>query len=480
MIRQAAYPVDFHAYIGKKIYMIGIGGSSMSGIARILQAKGCKVSGSDMLDGENVQELRKAGVSVTVGHAAENVIGADLAVYSMAIPEDHIELAACRRLGIPTIERSVLLGQLTREFQTVVAVCGTHGKTTTTSMLAQMLVDAGTDPSVHIGGVLDSIGGSIRYGGSEIFLTEACEYRRNFMNLSPTAAVLLNIDRDHLDCYRDIDEIESAFGDFLQLLPNGGWALGNSDDERVRRRLQEVSCPYYTFGETESSDYRMVSLEEDRQGCVSFELLFRQRPLGQVQMAVPGVFNARNALAALAAAHRLGLDMAAACETVGSFHGAHRRFELTGTLNGAELFHDYGHNPAEMRNAVSIARKRCRDGRLWAVMQPHTYSRVKTLFDDYLTCTEEADITLVTDIFAAREVDPGDISAAMLVEGMKKHGVNAVCTPSFDDAAKAIREGVQAGDLVITLGCGNIYRLNELVKEVKPDGTDALNHRSGL
>lgn len=455
-------PVDFHDYIGKKIHMIGIGGSSMSGLARILQARGCTVSGSDMMEGESVRKLREAGIPVTVGHTAENVSGADLAVYSMAIAEEHVELEACRNLGIPVIERSVLLGQLTGEFENTIAVCGTHGKTTTTSMLAEILVNAGTDPTVHIGGVLNSIGGSIRSGSGSIFLTEACEYRRNFMNLQPASAILLNIDADHLDCYRDLDDIEGAFAAFLQKLPPDGWALGNGDDMRVLRSLRTLSCRVYTFGESESCDYRMHQPREDSRGCVTFRLLHRQQVLGQVSMTVPGDFNARNALAALAATHILGLDMEKACETVAQFRGAHRRFELTGILNGAELFHDYGHNPAEMRNAVSIARKRCRDGRLWAVMQPHTYSRVKTLFEDYLTCTEKADITLVTDIFAARESDPGDISSAMLVEGMKKHGVNAILTPSFEDAARLIRQGVQPGDLVITLGCGNIYQLNDL------------------
>ena len=448
---------------GGRIHMIGIGGSSMSGIAVMLQKKGYTVSGSTSIDCETLPALRSKGMTVTLGHRAENVEGAQLVVHSMAIPEDNIELQTARERGIPTMERSELLGRFSGEYGRSTAVCGTHGKTTVTAMLAQILTETEADPTVHIGGVLNAIGGSIRCGSSDLFVTEACEYRRNFMNLSPNAIVLLNIDEDHLDYYRDIDDIESAFGAFLKKLPKNGWALGNGEDPRVVRQLSRLSCPTYTFGMQDGCDYQAVHTEEDEQGYVQFDFCRRGEKLGRVRMAVPGLFNARNAAAALGAAHLLGADMAAACEIMGHFTGAHRRFERTGSLNGAELFHDYGHNPAEMRNAVAIARKRCRHGRLWAVMQPHTFSRVKTQFQDYLTCTREADITLVTDIYGAREPDPGDIDAGMLAEGMKKNGVNAVWTPTFEDAASAIRNGVREGDLVITMGCGNIYLLNEML-----------------
>ena len=450
---------------GKRVHLIGIGGASMSGIALLLRKKGCIVSGSDRADSENLQMLRAKGIRVMIGHSPEHVTGADLVIYSMAVPADQPELTACAGMGISVMERSVLLGQLSAEYRTSVAVCGTHGKTTVTSMLAQILVEANTDPTVHIGGVLETIGGSTRLGQSDVFLTEACEYRRSFMNLNPTAAILLNIDSDHLDYYRDIDEIEGSFGAFLQKLPETGWALVNGEDERAVRQLRRLSCRTFTFGTNEDADYRMADPVEDRQGFVRFTPYFRKDRLGDVRMAVQGDFNAKNALAALAAAHLLGVDTLSACGSIGRFRGAHRRFELTGTLNGAELFHDYGHNPAEIRNAVSIARKRCASGRVWAVVQPHTYSRVRMLFEEYLTCTEEADFTLVTDIFAAREADPGDIDAGMLVEGMRKHGVNAVWTPCFEDAADAIQNGVQPGDLVITLGCGDIYMLNSLLKQ---------------
>lgn len=455
-------PADIYDYKSKTIHMIGIGGASMCGIAKMLTDRGYTVTGSDRSDGDNLRMLRRQGIEVTSVQRAENVHGCDLAVYSMAIPEDHAELAECRRLGIPIIERSVLLGQISSEYDTSVAVCGTHGKTTVTSMLAQILVETGMDPTVHIGGALDAIGGNVRSGRGDVFLTEACEYRRNFMNVCNNAAILLDIDEDHLDYYRDIDEIEESFGDFLDKLPAGGWALGNGDDERVKRQLGRLRCRTITFGTSRDCDYRMTDAEEDSRGYVSFNIWRGDEHLGRVEMAVPGMFNAMDALAALAAADIIGADIGAAIRAVRHFTGARRRFEKTGTLNGAELFHDYGHNPVEMRNAISIARKRC-DGKLWAVIQPHTYSRVKTLFNDYLSCAEEADIVLVTDIFAARERDPGDINTEMLVNAMRSKGVNAVLTPGFEDAAMKIRQEAAEGDLVITLGCGDVYKLNEML-----------------
>ncbi len=455
-------PADIHDYKNKTIHMIGIGGASMCGIAKMLTERGYTVTGSDRSDGDNLRTLRSQGIRVTAVQRAENVHGCDLAVYSMAIPENHVELAECRCIGIPIIERSVLLGQISSEYGTSVAVCGTHGKTTVTSMLAQILVETGMDPTVHIGGALDAIGGNVRTGNGDIFLTEACEYRRNFMNVCNNAAILLDIDEDHLDYYRDIDEIEESFGDFLDKLPAGGWALGNGDDERVKRQLDRLGGRTITFGTSKDCDYRMADAEEDSRGYVSFCMYRGDERIGRVEMAVPGMFNAMDALAALAAADIIGADTGDSIRTVGHFTGARRRFEKTGTLNGAELFHDYGHNPAEMRNAISIARKRC-DGRLWAVIQPHTYSRVKTLFDDYLSCAEEADVVLVTDIFAAREPDPGDINSEMLVSAMRSKGVNAILTPAFEDAAMKIRNEAAEGDLIITLGCGDIYKLNEML-----------------
>ena len=455
-------------YRGKRIHLIGIGGSSMSGLAEMLLDQGYQVSGSDRDEGYLIETVRKAGARVMIGQKAENVYGADLVVYSAAISAENPERAEADRLGIPSMERAWLLGQLMEGFPWAVGVCGAHGKTTVTSMLSQILMENGKDPSIHIGGRLDAIGGSTRVGHSGIFVAEACEFNRSFLRMNPTMAVVLNIDADHLDCYKDLDEIEETFGQFLRLLPeNSGVAIGNGDDPRVRRQMTGLGRETIFFGFGTDNDWYPGQMTENRLGNASFELMFRGKALAHVSMGVPGKFNVMNALAAIAAASRLGVDPRDAALSLSRFTGAHRRFELTGVQNGVEIFHDYGHNPAEMRNAISIARKRC-EGRLWAVMQPHTFSRVRTLFDEYLDCTKEADFTLVTDICAAREKDPGDLNSGMLVEGMKKHGIQAFWTPTFDDTEAYLRAHWKSGDLVLTMGCGDINRLNDQMNRHAP------------
>lgn len=447
-------------YQGKHIHMIGIGGSSMSGLAEMLADKGYRVSGSDRSDGYALARLRQRGIEVQVGHRAENVHGADLVVYTAAILPDNPERMETERLGLPQMERAVLLGQLMEGYPQAVGVCGTHGKTTTTSMLSQMLVECGMDPTVHIGGQLDAIGGSTRIGKGDAFLAEACEFKASFHHMRPTLAVVTNIEEDHLDFYKDIDDIQAAFGHFLALLPADGLAIGNGDDPRVREELTRLHCAWETYGLGQDCHWQPAELCYDAQGHGSFVLTHCGERLCSVTLQGPGEFNVMHALAALAAAHALGADMPRAAQALAHFKGAHRRFELTDTIQGVELFHDYGHNPAEMRSAVEMARLRCK-GRLWAVMQPHTFSRVKRLFSDYLTCTEAADHTLVTDICAAREKDPGDINSGMLVEGMRAQGVDAVWTPSFDDTEAYLRSHWQPGDLVITMGCGDVNLLND-------------------
>ena len=449
-------------YPGGHIHLIGIGGSSMSGLAEMLIDQGYIVSGSDRDETYLVHYVREKGAKVRIGHHAENVEGADLIVYSAAIAADNPEIVEAKKRGIPCIERAYLLGQLMEGFPLAVGICGAHGKTTVTSMVSQMLLENEMDPSIHIGGRLDAIGGSTRVGHSGIFVAEACEYNRSFLHMNPTVAVVLNIDADHLDCYRDIDEIEETFGRFLSLLPETGTAVGNGDDPRVRRIMEKSACRKTFFGLSPENDWYPSALSEDDRGYACFTVVHSGKKAADVKLGVPGRFNILNALAAIACAYTLGLDPEKAAGTLGRFTGAHRRFELTDTIDGVEIFHDYGHNPVEMRNALSIARKRCR-GRLWAVMQPHTFSRVRTLFDQYLSCTEEADFTLVTDICAAREKDPGDLNSGMLVEGMRRHGIDATWTPSFDDTERYLKEHWRAGDLVLTMGCGDINLLNDQI-----------------
>ena len=451
-------------YVNKPVHMIGIGGSSMSGLAKMLQKQGYTITGSDSLETYTTKNLRKLGIPVTIGSNISNVQNAGLIIYTIAVAADDPERAEAARLGIPTLERAELLGQMMDGAKTAAAVCGTHGKTTTTSMLTHILMAENCDPSIHIGGSLDIIGGNVRAGQGDIFLTEACEFNLSFMHLKPDVAVITNIDEDHLDFFRDIDHIQSCFHEFLSLVPEGGAVIGNGDDPRIAAILQSLRCKTLTYGIDTSCNVNAQNLQYNEFGCGSFDIAVKGETLGHVQLQVAGTFNVSNALAAIAASIAMELDTEIACKALAQFQNAKRRFELTGIIDDVKLYHDYGHNPTEMQNALSVAKLQPHN-RLWAVMQPHTFSRVKKMLDQFFTCTQTADITLVTDIYAAREKDPGDIFASQIVDGMINHGVNAIHTPTFDDTERYLRRHWQPGDLVLTMGCGNINQLNEQINE---------------
>ena len=451
-------------YRGKRVHMIGIGGSSMSGLAGMLRTTGVQVTGSDSVRSYMTQMLEGQGIPVQIGHRAENVRGAQLVVFSAAIAPGNPERVEAERLGIPQMERSTLLGQLMEGYAHAINVCGTHGKTTTTSMIAEALLDAGQDPTIHIGGQLDYIGGSTRVGGHDTFVVEACEYSASFLQFHPTIAVVTNIEEDHLDFYKDIDDIAHAFDRFLALLPEDGAAIGNGDDPRVVAALSRVPCRAVTFGMGEGCQWRAANLTYDETGCAGFDFAFEGKPLAHVQLKVPGEFNVMHALATAAACAQVGVDAASVARSLEKFAAPHRRFEYTGTVCGVRLYTDYGHNPAEMHSALENAVHQPHN-RVIAVVQPHTYSRVKALFQDYIHCCNLADIILVTDIFAAREVDPGDIHATMLVDAIAATGQNVHYTPTFDDAERLLRDIWQPGDLVITMSCGDINLLNKQIAD---------------
>ncbi len=449
-------------YIGKQIHMIGIGGSSMSGLAKMLVSLGYQVSGSDNAKSHTTDQLELLGITVFIGHNENNIKEADLVVYSAAILEDNPEREEADRRQIPSMDRAALLGQLMKNYSESIAISGTHGKTSVTGMLSQILIESQVDPTIHIGGNLDFIGGNIHIGQAPLFITEACEFNGSFLHMSPTIAVVLNIEEDHLDYYKDIHHIESTFASFVSLLPEKGLLIGNGDDERVVKLMNNSNKKFVSFGISSVNDFYPENLTFNTLGMGSFTFMNKGTSLGKVHLMVPGVFNVLNALAALTTAFYLKADMDTACLSLSHFVGVHRRFEKTGEVDGVVLYHDYAHNPTEMSNILSVAKMQPHN-RLWAVMQPHTYSRVKRLFKDYLTCTKEADFTLVTDIYAAREKDPGDIHSSMIVNGMKEHHINAHLTPTFDDTEAYLRAHWQPGDLVITMSCGNIDLLNEQI-----------------
>lgn len=451
-------------FTGKRAHMIGIGGSSMSGLAGMLVKQGLRVTGSDSARSYMTEALERQGIAVSIGHRAQNVEGADLVIYSAAIREDNPERARALELGIPQMERATLLGQLMEGYGHAINVCGTHGKTTTTSMIASVLLDAGLDPTVHIGGQLDAIGGSTRVGGHDTFVVEACEFNASFLQFHPTIAVVTNIEEDHLDFYRDLDDICRAFARFCSLLPENGVCIGNGDDPCVRALLAKQTRRTVSYGMGEGCQWRPLNLAYDETGCAAFDFGFEGKALAHVHLRVPGEYNVMHALATMAACVEVGAQPEAIAKAMDGFAAPHRRFELTGEVCGVKLYTDYGHNPAEMHSALENASHQPHK-RLWAVMQPHTYSRVKTLFADYIHCCELADELLITDIFAAREKDPGDIHALMLVEAIAKTGQSVHYTPTFDDAERYLRAHWQPGDLVITMSCGDIHMLNAQIQK---------------
>ena len=452
-------------YRGKIVHFIGIGGSSMSGLAELLAGMGCRVRGDDRTQGHATEKLRALGIPVQIGHDAKNVHGADLVVYTAAIAPDNVERVECERLGIPQIERAELLGMLADGHAPSIAVSGTHGKTTVTSMLATALLEAGRDPTIHIGGEIDRIGGNVHAGKDGSFLTEACEFKASFLTLHPTLAIVTNVDADHLDFYRDLDEIEDTFAKFLCGMRPGGTAVLCADSPRALHLRERVPVRCVTYGlDNPEADWRAEDLRSDEKLHFSFVPVHGTERLPRVTLAVPGRHNAENALGAAAALAELHLTDEEIARGLAAFAGAHRRFECTGTVQGVRLYHDYGHNPAEFATVVPLGKAAAGAHRLFAVCQPHTYSRTKALFDQYLRCWSGADEVLVTDIYAAREKDPGDIHATMLVRAMQEAGVPAVYTKDFDACEDYLRAHWAPGDVVLTLGCGNINLLNEQIQ----------------
>ena len=450
------------AFQGGRVHFIGIGGSSMSGLAPLMVKLGYQVTGSDRDRSHKTDALNEKGIPVAIGHRPENVRGADLIVYTAAIAPENPERMEAESLNIPQIERSELIGQLMEGYKTAVAISGTHGKTTTTAMLSQAMVESLVHPTVHIGGELDALGGSTLLGEKDFFVVEACEFNASFLKFLPTVAVILNIDEDHLDFYKDIDDIERAFLEFAKRTPEDGWCVGCGDDERVARVLRASGRKARTYGLKPENDLKPESLTYDPEGRASFTATLEGRPLCDVTMTVAGEHNLQNALAVIAVAEICGLPLGSVARTLSRFTGAHRRFELTSVTDGVKVYQDYGHNPTEIKNALRIAKLQPHK-RLWAVWQPHTYSRTKKLFDGFVETFDDADFVLITDIMAARESDPGDIRSEMLLPPLSARGVNATVTPTFDDTEEYLRAHWQPGDLVVTLGCGNIDLLNEQI-----------------
>ena len=443
----------------KRIHFIGIGGCSMSGIARILKAQGHEVTGSDRDRTQFTDRLEQDGITVYYGHKAEQVGNADLIVYSAAIKPENPERAYGREHGIPELERSVALGQLSARFHEVVAVAGCHGKTTITSMLAFVNEQAHLDATVHVGGFMELLGGGVRLGHSDLFITEACEYVESFLTLKPTIAIVNNIDNDHLDYYGDIDRIVAAFKKFLALVPKTGHILACIDDAYVRDLLPTLGDNVITYG-LASGDVHAGAMEFDALGHPSFDLFDRGERIGRVTLNVPGRHNVLNALAAYAASKLCGVSFSDYAAAMERFRNTSRRFELLGEKNGVKVFHDYGHHPNEIKETLAAA-THVPHGKIFCVFQCNSFTRARTLFCENVTCFADADEVLVPDIYPGREVDTGIVHARDMVAGINRETHNAQYLGTFENIAAYLDAHAVPGDIVITVGSGDVYRQSQ-------------------
>ena len=440
----------------KRIHLIGIGGCSMNGIARILQSQGHQVTGSDREKTQFTGALDAAGIPYSVGHTGEYVKDADLVIYSAAIKADNPERAMARELGIPELERSEALGQISERFEKVVAIAGCHGKTTITSMLALVNETAKSDATIHVGGYVEFLEGGVRVGDRETFITEACEYVESFLTLRPTIALINNIDDDHLDYFKDIKNIEKAFDKFVALLPETGLLVACTDDVRVQALMERASRPAITYGMARG-DYHGENLTYDEMGCPMFDAVERGVTLGRVHLGVPGTHNVVNALGVLAVCRQLGFSFEAYQEAMASFQNTKRRFEYYGERNGVKVFHDYGHHPNEIKATLEAA-SRLPHGKLYCVFQCNSYTRAKTLFTENVTCFAGADQVLVPDIYPGREKDTGMVHAKDMVAGINAQSNNALYLGTFENIRTWLDENAAPGDLVVTVGSGDVYR----------------------
>jgi len=450
----------------KPIYMIGIGGISMSALAVILQADGFSVCGSDCRESDMTQKLSDSGIFVHIGHRAENIGDVSAVIYTAAIKDDNPELRYAKSLSVPVVERAVLLGAIMKRYPLPIAVSGTHGKTTTTSMLSQVLLSAGCDPTVLVGGILPSIGSNMHLGRGDCLVTEACEYCGSFLKFFPKISLILNVEEDHLDYFKDIHDIIDCFRAFANKTPEDGLLVVNGDDPEALVATKEAKAQKRMFSlQNKAADFCADSIRFRTDGCADFTVLKNGTPLLHASLSVPGEHNILNALATVATADYLGLAPEEIQKGLSAFTGSRRRFEIKGSFCGATVVDDYAHHPTEIKTTLSTARKAAGDGRVFCVFQPHTYTRALKLRDAFSESFSLCDEVIVVDIYAAREKDTGLICARDIAADINRVSHNARYAESFDAAMAVLQEKAAPGDYLITMGAGDVYRIGEQLLE---------------
>ncbi len=446
----------------KRIHFIGIGGSGMCPLAEILHSEGYVLSGSDNNESDTLARIRALGIPVAMGQKAENIAGAEMVVYTAALLKDNPELVAAKESGIPTFERAKLFGAISRLYKNCIGICGTHGKTTVTSMTTQVMLEAKLDPSAVIGGKLPLIDANGRVGKSEHFVCEACEFVDTFLELSPAVAVILNIDEDHLDYFKTLDNLILSFHKFADMATDA--VLYNGDDRNTLKAMNGITGKtLVTFGFQNTNDYYPENISTARGAFYGFDVMHGGEKLGHIQLNVPGRHNILNALAAIAASMHAGADFAACKAGLEAFGGAGRRFEMLGEYAGITFADDYAHHPAELRVTLESAMKMDYN-RVWAVFQPFTYSRTYMLMDDFAEVLQIPDRCVLTEIMGSREINTYNVYTAQLAERIP----NSVWFNTFDEVADYVLRNAEAGDLVLTLGCGDIYKAAKMmIKRLK-------------
>ncbi|MBQ8633254.1 MAG: UDP-N-acetylmuramate--L-alanine ligase [Lachnospiraceae bacterium] len=462
------YQIDFNKPV--RIHFIGIGGISMSGLARLLASRGFTVSGSDWHESDLTKELESLGIRVDIGQRSGNITeDMDLVVYTAAVHSDNEEFCAAQALNIPLMPRSVLLGQIMKQYPHSVGIAGTHGKTTTTSILSVLLLAGELDPTITVGGVLDVIGGNLRIGSSDYFVAEACEYTNTFLSLYPTDVIVLNVEEDHLDFFKDINDIRASFAKYVELVPAHGTAYVNGEIEEYASLFAGASCQVASYGilEGETSlenlsspyTYAAANVVYDSHGCGSFDFIAEGKVLGRVQMGLIGRHNVSNALPAIALALKYGVSMETITDALPSFTGTRRRFEYKGTLGGITIYDDYAHHPTEIKATLSSVK--CGQKRTVTVFQPHTYTRTKALLPEFAESLSLSDVVVMAKIYAARETDTLGVSSQTLADEIAKKGKEVYCFDTFDEIENFLLQFCEDGDLLITMGAGDIVKVGE-------------------
>lgn len=455
------YEVDFNKPC--HAHFIGIGGVSMSGLAEILKNDGFTVSGSDMKESDTTKSLEAGGIKVFYGQVASNISDdIDFVVYTAAIHPDNEEFVEVQRRNIPLLTRAQLLGQLMDNYNYSVAVAGTHGKTTTTSMMSYIMLEAGTDPTISIGGHLNEINGNIRVGNSEYFVTEACEYTNSYHEFKPYASIILNVDNDHLDFFKNIENIAASFATFATKTREGGALIVNGDmkyRDQIVDAVKDRDIKVFTFGKNPGNDFEARNIHLNELGNAAYELYIHGEDKGEVTLSVTGEHNAVNSLSAIAASLYIGISLEDIKEGLRKCHSADRRFQYKGTTeSGVIIIDDYAHHPTEISASLAVANS-VKKAELWVAFQPHTYSRTMAHLKDFAKALSVSDHVLLADIYAAREVDDGSVSSKDLEKELKNLGCDAVYLGSFEEIKKYFKNNSKHNDMLITMGAGNIDSL---------------------